>query len=777
MPLRLYSRSFWPNSQWSLVSHEKAIRLPLGGGEIRVDCESGDDAFVRFHDGEATRSVPSPCEIVCHSAHDTEQVLEIVAGNGETQRVPVIVGAGETFKHETLRDFSDFHERLHSWLSRTGKTVDDLFEALRSGRLTLLTRANPLSGLSTVYPFEEMLSACPSLLEICERPRLHLHIEEEIRPIGVVRRSGPAAIKHLSRHSEHWEARTIAGLRPARLLAQVLEDDWHLYENRFVITLLRKFRRYLRSTWEEIEGRLQQAISSIKFYDITDYTREQQPRALSYLLPDVRKDEIEDSWIYLADLHSRLTKLLRITEICRQSRLYQRLQDCREVQAPILNTNILAMDRRYRRARGLWDLIKDPTEVPQSGPDGALHADLTPAFVDFCQVLTIAALDVSGFKPIRRNTMLIDAEQSNFAVQGDYRRRDWVVSPRLEHAAGIMPWLLLRWSRGIATSFPFRSPWHPEPRVVVGKYEITSDRIIYYDRLTTHEVEDIRRLSVGSDKAYHRQQWAAFVYETNQQASPAFVAEIGLVPIFSKLVPSSRNIDGVTSDLLDRLIHFGAENKLRSTYALLPVAFSDADEGSVAADATVRRLLNFGDRYASEDAIRWGGFRAGIIPISRDQFPSLSRIAQLLNYQTTRFGLESGFLADECPLCGNERFGEQDGVHTCHSETCGCVWLLATCASCHSRFPTMRKPRVTSSRDQQSAQESDRTFLQSMLTTEEVSDPRTGAAPQPFFCTSNAHLGPTVICPYCGLCSESSACPRSCIYQRSVSLDASNAHP
>jgi hypothetical protein len=549
------------------------------------------------------------------------------------------------------------------------------------------------------------------------------------------------------------------------LLAYVLEDDWHLYENRFVITLLRKLRKYLRSTWEEIDGRLQQANSSINFYRITDYTQVKQPRALSYLLPDVRKDQIEDSWLRLDDLHSRLMRLLRITDVCRQSRLYQRLHKCRDVQSPILSTNILAMDQRYRRAREMWELIKDSATVPESGMDGVVKVDLSPAFVDFCQVLTIAALDVSGFTPVEPNTKLVSAARSRFELQGDYRRRNWVISPRLEDADGMMPWLRITWSRGVATSFPFKSPWHPTPRIVTDRYEISLDHITYYDRLTNSEMDELRRLPLGSDRPYYRQQWASFVYDTNQHAAPAFFAELGLVPILSKLIPSSRYIEGITSELLDHLLDFGSEKGLRSTFALLPVAFSETDESSEAAENVVRRLLSFGDRYASAEAPKWGGFRAGIIPISRDQFPSLSRIAQLLNYQTTRFSLENGFTADECPLCGHGGFSEEDGVYSCHSETCGCIWLLSTCAHCHNRFPAIKRSGVAPIRESRP----DHTFLESMLASEEVSDPRTGAAPQPFFCTNGAHPVPIVVCPYCGLCSESSNCPRSCIYRSAIS--------
>jgi hypothetical protein len=761
MHLVIQRRTFWPGSRWEPVPSHRPIKLPLDGGELRVAISSGESALVKSLNHGYGLAVQAPCDLTIRPTKEPELIFEVISDDGNAQRFTVITGFGRGLSPESLADLADFHERLNAWLMKTGATAAELYHALSRGNLTLLTRTNPLSGMSTQYPFEKLLGGCPSLLEISEHPRLHLHIEEEVRPVSVVRRSGPAAIKHLSSHSEHWEARTLTGLRPARLLAEVLEDDWSLYENRFVVTFFRKLRRFLRSSWEQINGRLQQAESSINFYSISEFAREQQPKALSYLLPDVQKDDIEESYLFLAELYEQLSKLLKVVEVLRRSRLYQRLHDCRDIVPPILNTNILAMDRHYRRVREMWDVLVDYTKDLQVGPDDTPPGNLAPAFAAFCQVLTMAALDVSGFSPADPSLPLADRNRSSFEICGDYKRRHWSISPRLHCATDAMPWVRITWKRGVVTKVPFRSPWHPTPIRVADRYEITASGITFYDRLTISEIEELRRLPLGTSRSFHRHEWASFLFEANQSAASACSAAVGLIPILSEISTSGRYVDEATADLLDRLAQFGAEQGLRSTYALLPVAFSESRrDGLEPAGNVARRLLNYGDRYAATEARRWGSFRAGIIPISRDQFPSLSRIAQLINYQTTRFSLEHGFSADECPLCGQNAFGEEDGVFQCHIETCQCVWLFADCSHCHNRFPVIKR-NIRTERKTAGAESS---FLEMMLSSEEVSDPRTGAAPQPLFCTNTINDGPRVICPHCGLCSDSGSCPRSCIY-------------
>jgi len=764
MHLRIKVRPILPGSTWSDVDPEKPIRLPIGGGQIQITADPTRRISLRRVHNEGSVTMSLPCELECRSGTESEQLLEALLEDGTVETLQVCEGAGENFGAEVLRDVADFGERLQAWFDSTDKTVDALYDALRTGRLTLLTRTNPLSGLSVDYGFDELLDGFPSLVSICVRPRLHLHIEEAVRPIALVRRSGPAAIRHLACHSEHWEARTVSGLRPARLLAHVVEDDWQLYENRFVLTLLRRLRKYLRSAWQDIDSRYQQASGSIDLFSISDFALQRHPRALSYLLPDVRKDQIEDSWLVLRELHDKVVTLFKGYQFCRKSKFYQRLQKCLDVQAPILNTNILVMDRRYRRARQLWDVIQKRENVPQRGPDGALPADFTAAFLDFCQVITMVALDVSGFTSINPEVALAGPDGSRFQVQGAYRHDNWTIVPKMEEASGSIPWLRIQWRRSIPTKFAFRTERRPGLHVVRDRYEIVSDGIVYYDRLTAAEINEIKRMALTNENRHHRQQWAKFVDDTSRQAAPVCTADVGLVPVFSKIVPSSRHLDGLIADLLDHLVRFGVEHQLRSAYALLPVAFSESDETSVASDRVVRRLLNYGDRYDTEDAIRWGGYRAGTIPVARDQFASLSRIAQLINYQTARFNAENSFPMSACPLCAGNAFAEDDGVFTCRTRTCQAVWLYASCFRCRNRYITIRRPSVSSAR----ASKLEGSFLAAMLASEETSDPRTGAAPQPFFCKNGAFNNSVAICPFCGSCSDSDHCQFSCLYRSSL---------
>ncbi|OJH33923.1 hypothetical protein [Cystobacter ferrugineus] len=90
-----------------------------------------------------------------------------------------------------------------------------------------------------LHPLEkEALKQLAHLQHVCHRPRLHLRVEEERLPVSQARRTPARAAAALVSHPEDWEHRTRRGIRPARILATQVEDEWNLYENRVAVRLV-----------------------------------------------------------------------------------------------------------------------------------------------------------------------------------------------------------------------------------------------------------------------------------------------------------------------------------------------------------------------------------------------------------------------------------------------------------------------------------------------------------------------------------------------------------
>ena len=111
---------------------------------------------------------------------------------------------------------------------------------------------------SEVYDWSEVFNqienAYSAFKIICEKPKSHLKAVNEVRPIETVKRIGYESIPYLAAHSEDWLARTASGLKPARLFSRVEDDEFQIYENRVVKTLIDLILGFLRRTEKELRG-------------------------------------------------------------------------------------------------------------------------------------------------------------------------------------------------------------------------------------------------------------------------------------------------------------------------------------------------------------------------------------------------------------------------------------------------------------------------------------------------------------------------------------------
>jgi len=97
------------------------------------------------------------------------------------------------------------------------------------------------------HPLERALTTeLHHLSAVLQRPRTHIRQEAERLPVHLARKMDPRAARVLSAHTEDWQARTLSGVQPRRVLARVREEDWALYENRVAARLLHELVAWLR---------------------------------------------------------------------------------------------------------------------------------------------------------------------------------------------------------------------------------------------------------------------------------------------------------------------------------------------------------------------------------------------------------------------------------------------------------------------------------------------------------------------------------------------------
>lgn len=133
------------------------------------------------------------------------------------------------------------------------------FSELRDSRAcwsqwaTMSPLAPRVAEFLRVRPFDQAIQDRLVFLEsVCQSPRSHLRVDEEMTSVPRVRKVARTAIVRLVSHKEDWDRPTVLGVRPRRVLALVAEDDVDIYENRVAARLIDHLAMYLRLRLEQL---------------------------------------------------------------------------------------------------------------------------------------------------------------------------------------------------------------------------------------------------------------------------------------------------------------------------------------------------------------------------------------------------------------------------------------------------------------------------------------------------------------------------------------------
>lgn len=253
--------------------------------------------------------------------------------------------------------------------------------------------------------FSQIETAFNSFKNICERPKSHLKAVNEVRPIETVKRIGYESIPYLAAHSEDWLARTASGLKPARLFSRVEEDEFQIYENRVVKTLidliigfLRKTEKQLRDQRDQLQGIMNSGVQTGSFgFDVSF-----QKAVYELMASDEKGNEYRSKCLELVEkLQIKALFLLKKYRILRQTKLYRYLKKSRTVQNPLNETNILTMDKNYSVIFKLWKTIHHVVAPKIKEDDNQLpFNDICNNYQRFCATLCGYASHVLGFDMI-----------------------------------------------------------------------------------------------------------------------------------------------------------------------------------------------------------------------------------------------------------------------------------------------------------------------------------------------------------------------------------------
>lgn len=592
------------------------------------------------------------------------------------------------FKDEIKLDYNAlgivFNKNLVEGKMNEKMLFDAIEEEGEEFKIPLCTFNRKFESITKDYDLKTMSECIDRLPHIFLKPRQHLKQVNEVRPAAIVSRIGQESISYLASHSEHWKGIKANGLIPERLLARTLEDDYAIYENIAVKIMVDRIYKEMKVLSEE-------TIDCYMQMDIDDghtVSGEQKIyfHARDILLKGMDDDSVEFNQLLLEEQREYISKILEKLKKCRSTPLYRTLKNYSSIDRKLKKTNIFMMDKYYKYAYKLWELVSDRQKVKPYDPVKNIEGE----YDLFCKILFLFALKYFQFEQdVDSNVFCKENFEKNI-----YTFNNW----HIEINNHIMDELDVN-------GFDITMYMNDPIKVKVNSIDISKDVILRFDgvqfkndtlifkhSLEEKEQEELIKALKISWPSKKQKNWSA---ELKQKMYAAF----------------SNNLIEKRSILFVPWKYIFPDNveDMKQTFEKIKENI-DANEYDMVYILTATRpneFVNIKDKNELNKMIFYGKANVrhglekskyGFIPIGLNDINSYRRYTKILLEQMISLDHDRKV----CPICGgklNIGAGSQSNIASCHE--CGFQIIDTKCSKCKKEFTFTRYtlPKTTTKVD------------------------------------------------------------------------------
>lgn len=265
---------------------------------------------------------------------------------------------------ENLDKYHTSFQKRFDYALKTNKGMKTLLSTItksqQSNVAQILRQEDKLFDKTWLDNLEEGMNAIDSIIN---NPRRFLKEERQIVPVALAKRVNSESLIHLSSHTEliHFVDEN-GNVIPDRIMSISMEDDYQIYENRFIMTLVNKLIFFIEKRYEFVHkhgetfySETLDLHSKIKLGEM----HVEIDNRIKMIIPSSDEGKRKENEVLLA----RLDSLRKRATFYLGCPLMQKLKDSRPVSTPIMKTNILMKDRNYHQAYKLWEFLDNYTKL------------------------------------------------------------------------------------------------------------------------------------------------------------------------------------------------------------------------------------------------------------------------------------------------------------------------------------------------------------------------------------------------------------------------------
>lgn len=670
------------------LSSGEACELTLNGEDIH--CEAGASAY--------------PIRLT----HRNSDTVKLKTGQSAISLKISCAGvrAAQERDVENLMHFVNSLEMLPTPLAG-GIAVTDLIAAIETGRITLLSVQKPLTGYDNQSLLDKLQTALTQKVRaICTSPKQGTKIEELVQDVSLVKRINSNTLSHLASHTEHWKARTLSGLVPQRLKADIIEDEINIYENLFFKMAVDDIEDYTNRqilALQAAKGGNEAAIDWEAYgAKINDYRRSALLQKLlvgrdTGVLAQENKvfDRALQRWLWvsrsLVSIHS--------------SAFYQKISSKRTISKSVHLTNILKNDQRYKALYDIWCLVQKERQWEQQEQKGASH-DISDeaeryyatysalALLYAMSLLDIQFSETAQFSLSGTGSLTINADAQDECFRyhisdgwNEYGCQyfDITIQERLDVTVEVPDECVL--SRESFSALDGIASYSEGDRLLHLHKKLDSIQRTALKNILRKPQSEIRKLSLPDKTRYQKafDSWNALVDSliSDRRLHDPRVRTLRVVPLLAVPQPEPSSLERFTNALF--------ETNQGYTCYLLP-HFLEAYR-DIRKPYLLRRLFNYGEAYYEQEPAQWKDYKVAVLPVLQTDIGTIHRLMKLISLHRSRLIMEyEQEQAVHCPICGQKHIRAMDGdTWKCQKPDCGIEWGKTRCTKgCGAYFGWIR---------------------------------------------------------------------------------------
>lgn len=199
-------------------------------------------------------------------------------------------------------------------------------------------------------------TAFPHLDKIVKNPRNFIKQEGDVVIAALAKRVSPESIAHLASHTQFIrKVNSDGSIEPEKILSVNTEEDFQIYENRFVMTLIQKVNEFVmrRYTYimEHLDARDSEILVVHSVSQFKDVTYEVDSR-VKFSRPSTDVNEKKNE-----EILAKVKKIRGQLNYYNKSIFMKNMSNARPVRNPVQQTNLIVKHPDYKAAYKLWCFI------------------------------------------------------------------------------------------------------------------------------------------------------------------------------------------------------------------------------------------------------------------------------------------------------------------------------------------------------------------------------------------------------------------------------------